>query len=191
LLALAGEITATPPRRELDMLLTAGERISMALLSMALNAAGCPAISFTGSQSGIITDSGHGGARIQEIRPIRIREELDRGRVVIVAGFQGVSREREVTTLGRGGSDTSAAPRWRSGVVPLNGRRRFSGDLACAAARHIGHVDFDTCSLRAAGGVITRAVEWHANRRRRHPECLRDPGTRVEGDLDVEKTGVA
>jgi aspartate kinase len=105
---MAREITPTPPRREMDMLLTAGERISMALLSMALHERGIPAISFTGSQSGIITDGRHQDARIRKIRPFRILEELNRGRVVIVAGFQGVSQEKEVTTLGRGGSDTTA-----------------------------------------------------------------------------------
>ncbi|MGZ6029174.1 MAG: aspartate kinase [Myxococcaceae bacterium] len=108
LLSLAKRMSADPPRRELDMLLTCGERISMALLSMALHELDVPAISFTGSQSGIITDDNHAQARIVEVRPVRIREELAKGRVVIVAGYQGVSRNREVTTLGRGGSDTTA-----------------------------------------------------------------------------------
>jgi aspartate kinase len=108
LLALARQVTSDPHRRELDMLLSAGERISMALLGMALHARGVPAVSFTGSQSGIITDGAHTNARILEVRPVRILEELSRGRVVIVAGYQGVSREKEVTTLGRGGSDTTA-----------------------------------------------------------------------------------
>jgi len=108
LLALARQVTEDPHRRELDMLLTAGERISMALLGMALQARGVDAVSFTGSQSGIITDGAHNNARIVEVRPVRILEALDRGKVVIVAGYQGVSREKEVTTLGRGGSDTTA-----------------------------------------------------------------------------------
>jgi len=108
LLALARQVTSDPHRRELDMLLTAGERISMALLGMALHARGVDAVSFTGSQSGIITDGAHANARIVEVRPVRILEALERGRVVIVAGYQGVSREKEVTTLGRGGSDTTA-----------------------------------------------------------------------------------
>jgi len=108
LLALARKVTADPHRRELDMLLTAGERISMALLGMALHARGVDAVSFTGSQSGIITDGAHTSARIVEVRPVRILEALERGKVVIVAGYQGVSREKEVTTLGRGGSDTTA-----------------------------------------------------------------------------------
>jgi aspartate kinase len=108
LLALARQVTEAPARRELDMLLTAGERISMALLSMALNALDVPAISFTGSQSGIITNDSHANARIVEVRPYRVQDELAQGRVVIVAGYQGVSYRREVTTLGRGGSDTTA-----------------------------------------------------------------------------------
>jgi aspartate kinase len=90
------------------MLLSAGERISMALLSMALNARGVPAVSFTGSQSGIVTNDSHTNARIVEVRPFRVQDELARGKVVIVAGYQGVSYKREVTTLGRGGSDTTA-----------------------------------------------------------------------------------
>jgi len=108
LLALAKKLTDSPARRELDMLLSAGERISMALLSMALNARGVPAVSFTGSQSGIVTNDSHTNARIVEVRPFRVQDELERGKVVIVAGYQGVSYKREVTTLGRGGSDTTA-----------------------------------------------------------------------------------
>ncbi|HYO73590.1 MAG TPA: aspartate kinase [Archangium sp.] len=108
LLALAKQVSPDPPRRELDMLLTCGERISMALLSMALQEQGVAAISFTGSQSGIITNDAHSQARIVEVRPYRIQDELARGKVVIVAGYQGVSYKREVTTLGRGGSDTTA-----------------------------------------------------------------------------------
>jgi len=108
LLALARRISANPSRRELDMLLTAGERIAMALLALALNDRGVPAVSFTGSQSGIITNDAHTNARIVEVRPFRVEDELARGKVVIVAGYQGVSYKREVTTLGRGGSDTTA-----------------------------------------------------------------------------------
>lgn len=97
-----------PPRRELDMLVSTGERVTMALLSIAIHARGGDAISFTGSQSGIITSDTHFDARIVEVRPHRIEEELERGRIVIVAGYQGMSRSREITTLGRGGSDTTA-----------------------------------------------------------------------------------
>lgn len=108
LLRLAHGVCENPARRELDMLLTAGERISMALLSMALNARGVPAVSLTGSQSGILTNDAHTNARIVEVRPYRVQDELATGKVVIVAGYQGVSYKREVTTLGRGGSDTTA-----------------------------------------------------------------------------------
>src|SRR5262249_11374944 len=108
LLALAKSVSANPDRRELDMLLSAGERISMALLSMAIRELGGEAISFTGSQSGIITNDRHVDARIVEVRPFRVEDELARGRVVVIAGYQGVSYRREVTTLGRGGSDTTA-----------------------------------------------------------------------------------
>jgi aspartate kinase len=108
LLALAKQVDETPPRRELDMLLTTGERVSMALLSMAIQKRGEAAISFTGSQSGIITNDRHFDARIIEVRPHRIEDELSRGRIVIIAGYQGMSYRREITTLGRGGSDTTA-----------------------------------------------------------------------------------
>jgi aspartate kinase len=108
LLALAKQVSTNPDRRELDMLLTAGERISMALLSMAIRELGGEAISFTGSQSGIITNDRHVDARIIEVRPFRVQDELARGKIVVIAGYQGVSYRREVTTLGRGGSDTTA-----------------------------------------------------------------------------------
>ena len=108
LLALARQVATNPDRRELDMLLSAGERISMALLSLAIRERGGDAISFTGSQSGIITNDRHVDARIIEVRPFRVQDELARGRVVVIAGYQGVSYRREVTTLGRGGSDTTA-----------------------------------------------------------------------------------
>jgi aspartate kinase len=108
LLALAKQVDPNPPRRELDMLLTTGERVSMALLAMAIQKRGLEAISFTGSQSGIITNDRHFDARILEVRPHRIEDELARGKIVIVAGYQGMSYRREITTLGRGGSDTTA-----------------------------------------------------------------------------------
>src|SRR5262245_45262155 len=108
LLAMAERLSANPHRQELDMLRSAGERISMALLSLAIQELGGDAISFTGSQSGIITNDRHVDARIIEVRPFRVQDELSRGRIVVVAGYQGVSRNKEVTTLGRGGSDTTA-----------------------------------------------------------------------------------
>ena len=108
LIALAKQVHADPPRREYDMLITVGERISCSLLAMALSAKGCEALSFTGSQSGIITCAKHTEARIIDIRPTRLLPLLDENKVVIVAGFQGVSKNGEITTLGRGGSDTTA-----------------------------------------------------------------------------------
>jgi aspartate kinase len=111
LITLARSISPDPEHqhpREFDMLVSAGERISMALLAMAPRERGAEAISFTGSQAAILTDGVHTGARIQEVKATRVRQELEQGRVVIVAGFQGVSPAKEVTTLGRGGSDTTA-----------------------------------------------------------------------------------
>ena len=108
LLSLARRVHPNPPPREQDMLISVGERISIALLAMALNLKDKDAISFTGSQSGIITSSTHSEANIIDVRPHRILGALDAGKIVIVAGFQGVSKEGEITTLGRGGSDTTA-----------------------------------------------------------------------------------
>lgn len=108
LISLAHQVHPHPPQREYDMLISAGERISMSLLAMALCHENKEAISFTGSQSGIITCSNHTHAQIVDVRPFRLAECLNQGKIVIVAGFQGVSSLREVTTLGRGGSDTSA-----------------------------------------------------------------------------------
>ncbi|TDD70389.1 aspartate kinase [Jiangella aurantiaca] len=109
LLDLAQQVSPLPPARELDMLLTSGERMSMALLAMAIGDLGHEARSFTGSQAGVITDSAHGRARIIDVTPGRIRQALDGGGIAIVAGFQGVSQDsKDITTLGRGGSDTTA-----------------------------------------------------------------------------------
>ncbi len=109
LLDLADQVTKAGPAREMDMLLSSGERISMALLAMAIESKGGNAVSFTGSQAGMFTDAIHGRARIVEVAPSRVRRALDRGMVAIVAGFQGMSREdNNITTMGRGGSDTPA-----------------------------------------------------------------------------------
>jgi len=105
---LAHQITRTPNQREMDMLVSAGERITMALLSLVFEQKGIASISFTGSQSGILTDNLHGNAKILSVNAFRILQEFKKGKVVIVAGFQGVSPEKEITTLGRGGSDTTA-----------------------------------------------------------------------------------
>ncbi len=108
LLSMAKKISKSPDKRELDMLLSSGERVSMALLAMALKEKGIPARSFTGSQVGIITDTRHGSAKIIDVKGKRIKEAIEKGEVPIIAGFQGISLEKEVTTLGRGGSDLTA-----------------------------------------------------------------------------------
>lgn len=125
LLALAAKVHPTPPPRELDMLVSAGERISMALLAMALARLGARAISLTGSQSGLITCPRHSDARIIDVRPTRLKKHLDSGELVIVAGFQGVSETKEITTLGRGGSDTTAVAL----AVALGGDVEFYKDV--------------------------------------------------------------
>jgi aspartate kinase len=109
LIALAGQVSTTRPGREMDMLLTTGERVSAALLTMALADLGVPAVSFTGSQVGIITDNAHGKAKIVEVKGDRVRDALSQGKVAVVAGFQGVSLEKEITTMGRGASDLTAS----------------------------------------------------------------------------------
>jgi aspartate kinase len=173
LLALARQVTETPSGRELDMLLSAGERISMALLSMALNARHVPAVSFTGSQSGIITNDSHANARIVEVRPYRVQDELARGKVVIVAGYQGVSYKKEVTTLGRGGSDTTAvalaaaldaeACEIYSDVAGI-----FSGDpRVVAGARRLSELSYEEMQeLAEAGAKVlnAQAVEFAKDR---------------------------
>src|ERR1044072_161211 len=109
LLDLARQVSPAPPAREMDMLLTAGERISNALVAMAIESLGAQARSFTGSQAGVITTGTHGNAKIIDVTPGRLRSALDEGKIVLVAGFQRVSRDtKDVTTLGRGGSDTTA-----------------------------------------------------------------------------------
>src|SRR6187200_3693587 len=109
LIALASQVSATRPGREMDMLLTTGERVSAALLTMALHDLGIEAVSFTGSQVGIITDTVHGKAKIVEVKGDRVRQALADGKVAVVAGFQGVSTDREITTMGRGDSDLTAS----------------------------------------------------------------------------------
>ncbi len=125
LIEMAKKVHDNPPVRELDMLISVGERISISLLAMALAKRGRQAVSFTGSQSGIITTDEHQEARIIDVRPQRLEEALDRGQIVIVAGFQGVSLQREITTLGRGGSDTSAVAL----AVALGGQLEFIKDV--------------------------------------------------------------
>ncbi|HEY2749290.1 MAG TPA: aspartate kinase [Polyangia bacterium] len=169
LLALARTVTPTPPRRELDMLLSCGERISMALLAMALEQRGLSAISFTGSQSGILTNDRHSGARIIEVRPVRLEDELARDKVVIVAGFQGMSYKREITTLGRGGSDTTAvalaaalAAEYCEICSDVDGV--YSADpRVVPEARRLDEVSYDEMQELAEHGakvLNAQAVEW-------------------------------
>src|SRR5215470_13487828 len=169
LIALARQITESPPRRELDMLLSTGERIAMALLAMAIAKRGHEAISFTGSQSGIMTNDRHSGARIIEVRPVRIQDELERGRIVIVAGFQGMSYRREITTLGRGGSDTTAVAlaaalgaEYCEICSDVDGV--YSADpRVVEAARRIGTISYEeTQELAEAGARVlnAQAVEF-------------------------------
>jgi aspartate kinase len=175
LLALAHRAAETagpglaPPRRELDMLLSVGERTSMALLSIAVQARGEAAVSLTGSQSGIITNDRHFDARIIEVRPHRIEDELYHGKIVIVAGYQGMSYRREITTLGRGGSDTTAVAL----AAALSAERCeiysdvdgvYSADPRYVPdALHLPELDFETMQEMAESGakvLHARAVEW-------------------------------
>lgn len=172
LLRLASEVSTSQPPRELDMLLTAGERISMALVCMALSGLGVEAVSFTGSQAGIITDSTHTKAKIVEVRGDRLREALGAGKVPVVAGFQGVSTERDVTTLGRGGSDTTAVA--LAAVLGASACEIytdvpgvFSADpRVVPEARRIGRLSFEEMlDIAASGGRVLalRSVEFARN----------------------------
>jgi aspartate kinase len=193
LVALAQAVTPDPPAREMDMLLTAGERIAMALTAMALHSRGVGAISLTGSQAGILTDAAHGAARITEIRGDRIREGLGAGKVVIVAGFQGVDpTSKEITTLGRGGSDATAVA--LAAVLSAQVCEIYTDvDGVFAAdprivpgARLLPEISFDEMlelSASGAGVLMTRSVEF--GRRYRVPIHVRSsfhdrPGTWVK-----------
>ncbi|MEU1750769.1 aspartate kinase [Micromonospora arida] len=210
LLDLANQVSPLPPGRELDMLLTAGERISMALLAMAIHNLGYEARSFTGSQAGVITTSVHGRARIIDVTPGRLKGALDEGSVVIVAGFQGVSQDtKDVTTLGRGGSDTTAvalAAALHADVCEIytDVDGIFTADPRIVPnARHIKHITYEEMlELAACGAKVLhlRSVEYA--RRAGLPIHVRssystNTGTMVTGsmeDLSVEQaliTGVA
>ena len=169
LLELARSVSVEPPRRELDMLLSAGERIASALLAMALSEHGVEAVSFTGSQCGIITNHRHTNAQIVEVRPYRVEDELAAGRVVIIAGYQGVSYKKEVTTLGRGGSDTTAvamAAALGADVCEIYSDVDgvYSADPSeFESAEHISHIDYETMLDLSHGGarvLNADAVAW-------------------------------
>ncbi|MCW2606940.1 MAG: ask [Frankiales bacterium] len=207
LLDLAQQVSPLPPGRELDMLLTAGERISMALLAMAIQNLGASARSFTGSQAGVITDSVHGKARIIDVTPGRIVEAVDKGHIAIVAGFQGVSQDtKDITTLGRGGSDTTAVAL----AAALHAERceistdvdgGYSADPRIVRdAKQLDTVSYEEMlELAAAGAKILhlRCVEYA--RRYNVPLVVRSsfsgkPGTLITNEAPVEQaiiSGVA
>ena len=194
LIDLANQVSPIPPGRELDMLLTAGERISMALLAMAINNLGFEALSFTGSQAGVITDSVHGKARIIDVTPGRIREAIDAGSIAIVAGFQGISQDtNDITTLGRGGSDTTAvalAAALEADVCEIytDVDGIFSADpRAIPAARKLKTVTYEEMlELAAAGAKVLhlRCVEYA--RRFNLPIHVRSSFSPLEGTWVVE-----
>jgi len=198
LLAKAQELTPLPEPREMDLLLTAGERISMSLLAIAVNAMGHKAASYTGSQAGIITDTEHGKAKIVDVRPGRIREALDEGSVVIVAGFQGVSTTYDVTTLGRGGSDTTAvalaaAVEADYCEIYTDVEGIYTADPRIVPnARKLDAVSFEEMLELAASGARVlqlRSVEYA--RRQNVPLVVRssfndEPGTWIKEGTDME-----
>ena len=172
LIKLANDVSSTQPAREMDMLLTTGERISMALVCMALADLGIEAVSFTGSQVGIITDTVYTKAKILEVKGDRAREALAQGKVCVVAGFQGVSTEREITTLGRGGSDTTAvalaaALNADSCEIYTDVTGVFSADPRIVPqARKLQHINFDEMLEMAGAGskvLALRSVEFARN----------------------------
>lgn len=206
LIELAQAINPDPPGREMDMLLTAGERISMALMAMAIQSRGIQAVSFTGSQAGILTDASHGAAKIQAIRGTRVADSLQQGKVVIVAGFQGVDPDaKEITTLGRGGSDATAvalAAALEAEVCEIftDVDGVFTADPRIVpAARKLDEVSFEEMLELAASGsgvLMSRSVEF--GRRFNVPIHVRSsfndrPGTWVK-ETTMEQaiiTGVA
>ncbi|NBY58466.1 MAG: aspartate kinase [Actinobacteria bacterium] len=172
LLQLAHQVSQNPPSREMDMLLTTGERISMSLLCMALHDVGIDAVSFTGSQVGIITDTVHGKAKILEVKGDRVRAAIGEGKVAVVAGFQGISTAKEITTLGRGGSDTTAvalaaALQADSCEIYTDVTGVFTADpRVVPQARKIGVLQFDEMLEMAGAGskvLALRSVEFARN----------------------------
>ncbi|MCP1388172.1 aspartate kinase [Corynebacterium sp. TA-R-1] len=210
LLDLAAQVNPTPPAREMDMLLTAGERISNSLVAMAVAAQGVDVQSFTGSQAGVITTERHGNARIIEVTPGRVQDAVDQGKVAIVAGFQGVNRDtKDVTTLGRGGSDTTAvalAAAMKADVCEIYSDVDgvYTADPRMVPdARKLDQLCFEEMLELAASGskiLVLRSVEyaraWNVPMRVRS-SYSNDPGTLIAGameDIPVEEavlTGVA
>jgi len=203
LIRLADDVSGTQPPREYDMLVSSGERISMSLLCMALAGLGVDAVSFTGSQAGIITDTDHTRAKIQEVRADRLREALAAGRVPVVAGFQGVSTERDVTTFGRGGSDTTAVA-----LAAVLGAEAceiytdvtgvFSADPRVVPDAHrLGRISFEEMlEIAATGGRVLQLRSVEFSRNHGVPLHVRssftwEPGTWVvEEDASMEQATV-
>ena len=199
---LAADVSTSRPGREMDLLLSSGERISMALLTMALTDLGVPAVSLTGSQAGIITDTSHQRARILEVRGDRVREALGAGRVVVVAGFQGVSVGKDVTTLGRGGTDTTAVAL----AAALGADRAeiytdvpgvFSADpRVVPTARRLPHLSWEELLEMCAAGCPkpdVRAAEFarsHQVRLEIRSSFTWEPGTRVGPEEEVVEQAI-
>ena len=199
---LAADVSTSRPGREMDLLLSSGERISMALLTMALTDLGVPAVSFTGSQAGIITDASHQRARILEVRGDRVREALAAGQVVVVAGFQGVSTGKDVTTLGRGGTDTTAVAL----AAALGADRAeiytdvsgvFSADpRVVPRARRLPHLSWEELLEMCAAGCPkpdVRAAEFartHQVRLEIRSSFTWEPGTRVGPEEEVVEQAI-
>ena len=165
LIEMAKLISPDPPKRELDMLLSTGERTTMALLCIALHELGIEAVSLTGSQAGIVTNDVHNDAKVIEVRPFRVQDEMEKGKVVVVGGFQGVSYRRDITTLGRGGSDTTAVAL----AAALNAERCeiysdvpgvFSADPSIvAAAEHLPEISYQQMQeMSLAGAKVMNAA---------------------------------
>ncbi|MGH9054349.1 MAG: aspartate kinase [Acidimicrobiales bacterium] len=203
LIRMADDVSNVQPPREYDMLVSSGERISMSLLCMALAELGVPASSFTGSQAGIVTDTDHSKAKIVEIRAARLTSALEAGRVPVVAGFQGVSTDRDVTTLGRGGSDTTAvalAAALGAEVCEIytDVPGVFSADPRVVPEAHrLGHVSFEEMlEIAATGGRVLqlRSVEFARNHHVRlqvRSSFTWEPGTWVvEEDESMEQAVV-
>ncbi|WP_098039179.1 aspartate kinase [Estrella lausannensis] len=195
LISLARKVNPNPPKREMDMLITVGERISIALLAMALAKNGVVAKSFTGSQSGIVTSHEHTGAKIVNVKPHRLHKTFADGHLAIVAGFQGVSTEGEITTLGRGGSDTTAVALAAAiGAPSVEFYKDVAGIFDADPKRHSQAVKFSSMTYEDAYKLVSRGAEVL------HPRCIKlaekngvilqvksfingdDPGTVIQGD---------
>ena len=202
-IAKAAELNDRPSKREMDVLLSAGEQISMSLLAMAIQKMGCPTISLTGWQAGIQTDINYSEARIRTVKPERIRSELDRGRIVIIAGFQGINKQDDITTLGRGGSDTTAVAVAASLGADLcqiytDVDGVYTADPRIVPeARKLNEITYDEMlELASLGAQVlhNRSVEM-AKKYNVDLEVIssftRNPGTKVKEGSDMEKLNVS